>query len=572
MEKKVLIGETRGIRERRKMEYDAIKNVASMICQKKIDGGTVTVLDMEGQEVLVYHPANHLCSNLINYGFSAPTLLVLGNKAFRIEEAVRYAHNSGLEAIAMENGGNVAFVNPSAGEDWGDEEYGVYERVLSCMGVGQLHFSEGIRTVYEWESEKIRGYHMMGSQSRIYVYANGSGADYIAKYYLKKAVDVVHGGMHDISFAGCTLENLSEMPNVRKNDIPVVSVNNREEWDEMLGKWCGSLLIAKEADFIKQYDQIIGKNMRMKGQLIDAPNYRKEGIIVKPESIMVRTSPDNSGIYADTEYHPLRYVTFYDQNLDVTQGKIPLLLCFHGGGDSAMCVATLSRWPEIGQENGFMTVSVEMHLTVTATEIIELIGHLKKEYAIDPERIYATGFSMGGVKTWDLFQEYPSVFAAVAPMDATTDVGLNLYDRKAQKLNKDTLLPVFYVGGEISPLPELPCQAEKCFNRMKYVLKVNGAKSAYNITFENQEMWQDPIWGVRGDYVSKILDGGYEGSVLTVHMFQSEDEHYYSAFAGASKQGHDIQPRNCREAWKFMSRFKRTADGTIESVGGPDEK
>ena len=34
---------------------------------------------------------------------------------------------------------------------------------------------------------------------------------------------------------------------------------------------------------------------------------------------------------------------------------------------------------------------------------------------------------MGGCKTWDLYQEYPDVFAAVAPMDATFDVGCNLF-------------------------------------------------------------------------------------------------------------------------------------------------
>ena len=42
-----------------------------------------------------------------------------------------------------------------------------------------------------------------------------------------------------------------------------------------------------------------------------------------------------------------------------------------------------------------------------SNEVVSLIDHLCEEYAIDEERIYATGFSMGGIKSWDLFQQCP---------------------------------------------------------------------------------------------------------------------------------------------------------------------
>ena len=77
---------------------------------------------------------------------------------------------------------------------------------------------------------------------------------------------------------------------------------------------------------------------------------------------------------------------------------------------------------------------------------------LKKKYPIDSSRIYATGFSMGGIKTWDIIQEYPNLVAAAAPMDATVDVGENVYFSKINKpVNTTVSVPIFYAAGEKTP-------------------------------------------------------------------------------------------------------------------------
>lgn len=72
-------------------------------------------------------------------------------------------------------------------------------------------------------------------------------------------------------------------------------------------------------------------------------------------------------------------------------------------------------------------------------------------------------------------------------MSATFDVGLNAYDQPVQNINQDTVLPVFYVGGEDTPLPELPFQEAKCVNRMAYVLKVNKAKTIYDVKYGEKD-------------------------------------------------------------------------------------
>lgn len=50
----------------------------------------------------------------------------------------------------------------------------------------------------------------------------------------------------------------------------------------------------------------------------------------------------------------------------------------------------------------------------------ELIATLIEEIiagcAIDPDRVYLTGYSMGGAGTWETAMDYPHLFAAVAPL------------------------------------------------------------------------------------------------------------------------------------------------------------
>ena len=175
---------------------------------------------------------------------------------------------------------------------------------------------------------------------------------------------------------------------------------------------------------------------------------------------------------------------------------------------------------------------------------------------------------MGGCKSWDMYQEYPKVFAAVAPMDATFEVGLNAYGQPVENYNQDTIVPVFYVGGEQTPLPELPFQAQKCTDRMGYVLRVNKAKAKYDVNFEDQSNWENPIMGINGDLIRKEKDEN-RGSVLTMHLFESENGCCYSIFGSGSPQQHEMRWLNCENAWKFFSQFRRLANG--ELVGGKME-
>ena len=168
---------------------------------------------------------------------------------------------------------------------------------------------------------------------------------------------------------------------------------------------------------------------------------------------------------------------------------------------------------------------------------------------------------MGGCKVWDLIQEYPDILAAAAPMDATYDVGCNFYGNKVEKgINTKVSVPVFYAGGELSPLPELPFQAQKCLDRMAYVLILNNAQALERyekqVSFENKDKWENKIWGINGDETETSYDQSRD-STLTMQKFRSIDGRFLSVFASISGQGHDCREHTCEYAWKFMSQFVR---------------
>lgn len=78
--------------------------------------------------------------------------------------------------------------------------------------------------------------------------------------------------------------------------------------------------------------------------------------------------------------------------------------------------------------------------SVTMGQLIELLAELRKsEPAIDLDRVYATGVSMGGYGTWDLVSRRTEWFAAAMPVCGGADVG------QAVKLRD---LPVFIHHGD----------------------------------------------------------------------------------------------------------------------------
>ena len=505
--------------------------------------------------VKAYVPQPAPLADIVNFGFNAPYLLIFEEQEMSMEEAVAFSDAQGFTAIAAEYSTSVVFVYPTCPGGWDSADASLFTDLIAQSRIHQYH-RDGVVTTRDRFTKEWGECFIRGAIFRTHLFGRGKSADYIARCCLQTLEGLYLWGPGEITATTATLENLSVIPAPQRRDIPVVSVGNSAEVNAALRNSCDHLLVQDTLDVPSAFTKLLRGCKRWCGVLSMENTMEEQGMAEEPACAVVPTSPDNQGDDHDTHEHRIGYIAYYKKGL-LDNGPVPVVIAFHGGGDSALHMVHVSGWYRVAMRNNFLLVCVENHLNSTATEAIALLEHLKSKYPIDEKRVYASGFSMGGIKTWDMFQEYPQVFAALAPMGATVEVGHNVYFSPVNKeINRSVPVPVFYAGGEITPLPELPFQADKCCDRMAYVFSVNQVVTPYDVKFADKENWSDPIWGISGDRVEKIADPS-RGSILTINYFTSADGVERTALASIDNQGHECREHTCEHAWQFMSRFSR---------------
>ena len=99
--------------------------------------------------------------------------------------------------------------------------------------------------------------------------------------------------------------------------------------------------------------------------------------------------------------------------------SVPLLLANHGGGDDHLMFLDETGILLTAGQQGFAIVA-PMHsgITVISGEVLpRLVKYMLDTYpALDPERVWVTGYSMGGRATYNCIAAHPEVFAAACPM------------------------------------------------------------------------------------------------------------------------------------------------------------
>ena len=100
----------------------------------------------------------------------------------------------------------------------------------------------------------------------------------------------------------------------------------------------------------------------------------------------------------------------------------PLILYFHGAGSASLYSNSKKSLRSPGLECAaahFVVVSPMCDWNwreQPSNWVNELVHALRAADWIDPNRIYATGFSMGGVSTWEVAADQPDLYAAIAPV------------------------------------------------------------------------------------------------------------------------------------------------------------
>jgi len=105
---------------------------------------------------------------------------------------------------------------------------------------------------------------------------------------------------------------------------------------------------------------------------------------------------------------------------------VPLIVDFHGHGGTGMGQANDSPYPKVVDADGvlmaFPTAIGDWNMGPCCADDVDDIGFAKALVSeverlgcVDPKRVYATGFSMGGAMSHQLACRATDIFAAVAP-------------------------------------------------------------------------------------------------------------------------------------------------------------
>ena len=165
------------------------------------------------------------------------------------------------------------------------------------------------------------------------------------------------------------------------------------------------------------------KNEYLGGEIISSNLTANEVLETAPATNTAKTIAINSNVSGFYETLPARY--------NLTTKKYPLIIFLHGGGELGTGLSRLTccgipyytarkTFPPKFNYNGtyysYIIISPQFRQSPNASDIQSVLNYAKNHYRIEATRIYVTGLSMGGGKTWEWSASFGQYAAAIVPV------------------------------------------------------------------------------------------------------------------------------------------------------------
>jgi predicted peptidase len=200
----------------------------------------------------------------------------------------------------------------------------------------------------------------------------------------------------------------------------------------------------------------------------------------------------------------MRYLVYLPKDYDPKGGRRwPLMLFLHGAGERGTNIQNVAIHGPLslvkkGREFPFIIVAPqcpEGQLWENGP-LLKLLERVSKQFAVDTNRVYLTGLSMGGYGTWNLGVAHPDLFAAMVPIcggGETIDVLLAEGERAGalKKLPvwafhgaKDTVVPPEESERMVRALKKLGCR------EVKLTIYPEANHNSWTETYNNPELYE----------------------------------------------------------------------------------
>lgn len=454
-------------------------------------------------------------------GNSTPVIFVLGATPYTAETAAEAAQAYGFADMVAGESGHVLFVSPVNGESWTEDDFEAL-RAMAANITDNYTVEKEQEGLYDGgvitEDGDLTPGALYASRTRFYVFAEGEEAGNFVREFL---------------------------------DTPDVVYYNTE-WGTIVNGFGAGFHYADSFD--RDDNLTAWETLRRVNRIVmmDGVTYLDKYYVYADNGVT-----ESIETFETKEGNTFEYYQYTAETVDLASEteKYPLVLVFHGSNMHPDAYAQLSNWPTMAAEKNLLAISINGNQT--DEDIIEFVDWLLETYAIDPSRVYATGYSMGGMKSWSLGFNYTERFAAIVPTEAIPGMGFRDFDYEvpAQKL------PTFFIAGEQEFYPMFPMNSEGAIKLIGLLAEANGF--AYGAEYDAA---LDTYFGMAFDntYVYDVHPENVPENVQwTIHELQSEDGIVYTVLSAISDMGHSTYPTAAEHLWAFMSQFARNEDGSI---------